>query len=47
VLFPVVALSISVVYEGYRITPLAGLGLAFVLLGNVFVLTKPRVRASA
>lgn len=40
VLFPVVALSISVVYEGYRITGIAGLGLGFILLGNLLVLTR-------
>lgn len=40
VLFPVVALTISVFFEGYSATPLAGGGLAFVLLGNVLVLTR-------
>jgi drug/metabolite transporter (DMT)-like permease len=45
VLFPVVALSLSVLFEDYRFTPLAGLGLSFVLLGNVLVLMKPRLRA--
>jgi drug/metabolite transporter (DMT)-like permease len=40
VLFPVVALTISVLYEGYRLSGLAGLGLAFVLLGNVLVLAR-------
>jgi drug/metabolite transporter (DMT)-like permease len=45
VLFPVVALSLSVLFENYGFTPIAGLGLSFVLLGNVLVLMKPRLRA--
>lgn len=40
VLFPVVALTISVFFEGYRVAPLAGIGLAAVLLGNVLVLVR-------
>lgn len=40
VLSPVVALSISVFFEGYRLTPVAGVGLVAVLLGNVLVLAK-------
>ncbi|HXV30927.1 MAG TPA: DMT family transporter [Sinorhizobium sp.] len=43
VLFPVVALSMSMLFEGYRVTPLAGAGLAFVLLGNALVLAKKPV----
>lgn len=38
VLFPVVALTISVFAEGYRITSLAGGGLLLVLIGNLLVL---------
>ena len=42
VLFPVVALTISVFAEGYRVTPLAGLGFALVLAGNVAVFAPLR-----
>jgi drug/metabolite transporter (DMT)-like permease len=38
VLFPIVALAISTVLEGYGWTPLALVGVALVLLGNVIVL---------
>lgn len=38
VLFPVVALGVSTAVEGYRWTPLAVLGLALVIAGNVAVL---------
>lgn len=40
VLFPVVALSVSTVAEGYRWTPYALLGLALVMFGNLLVFTK-------
>ncbi len=40
VLFPVVALGISTVFEGYVWTPEAALGIALVLLGNALVLTR-------
>ena len=40
VLFPVVALTLSVFLEASRFTPLAVLGLAAVMLGNVLVLTR-------
>jgi len=42
VLFPAVALTISILFEGYRATPLAGVGLTFVLLGNVLILANGR-----
>lgn len=42
VLFPVVALALSTVFEGYRWTPLAVAGLVLVLAGNVLVLRRPR-----
>ena len=42
VLFPVVALALSTVFEGFQWTALAALGVALVLLGNVLVLAKPR-----
>lgn len=38
ILFPVVALAVSTVVEGYQWTPLAVLGLAFVIAGNLMVL---------
>jgi len=40
VLFPVVALSLSVWLEGYVFTPAAMVGAALVLIGNVLVLAK-------
>lgn len=42
VLFPVVALNISVFVEGYQWTLPALLGLVLVMLGNVLVFRKPR-----
>ena len=44
VLFPIVALAISTWLEGYRWTPLAALGVALVLLGNVLVLIRRPLR---
>jgi len=41
VLFPVVALSLSVWLEGYVFTPAAFGGAAMVLAGNILVLAKP------
>lgn len=41
VLFPLVALTISTLFEGYRWTPEAGLGAALTLIGNVLVLIRP------
>ncbi|WP_296259458.1 MULTISPECIES: DMT family transporter [unclassified Pseudomonas] len=43
VLFPVVALNVSAVVEGYQWTLPALLGLVLVMLGNVLVFRKPRV----
>jgi drug/metabolite transporter (DMT)-like permease len=45
VMFPVVALSLSTLLEGYRWSPLAGLGVALVLSGNLLVLWRPREAA--
>ncbi|MGY2049515.1 DMT family transporter [Methylobacterium sp. JK268] len=42
VLFPVVALTLSVLFEGYRLTPLAVAGVAAVLIGNLVVFA-PRI----
>jgi drug/metabolite transporter (DMT)-like permease len=40
VLFPIVALAISTLFEGYRWTPLAILGVILAVAGNVLVLTR-------
>jgi hypothetical protein len=37
-----VALTLSTLLEGYLWSPLAGLGFALVLSGNLLVLTRPR-----
>ncbi|WP_462380144.1 DMT family transporter [Pseudomonas sp. Marseille-QA0892] len=42
VLFPVVALNVSALVEGYQWTPPALIGLLLVMLGNVLVFYKPR-----
>ncbi|MDE1532931.1 DMT family transporter [Pseudomonas carnis] len=42
VLFPVVALNVSAVAEGYQWTAPALMGLVLVMLGNVLVFRKPR-----
>ncbi|MGX5220461.1 DMT family transporter [Pseudomonas sp. S9] len=47
VLFPVVALNISVFAEGYQWTAPALLGLVLVMLGNILVFRKPKVSAAA
>ena len=44
VLFPIMALALSTWLEGYRWTPLAALGVALVLLGNVLVLIRRPLR---
>ena len=40
VLFPIVALALSTVFEGYHWTVLTVVGLAFILSGNILVLTR-------
>ena len=45
VLFPLVALNISVLLEGYQWTPLALAGLALVMLGNLLVFRQPKPAA--
>ena len=42
VLFPVVALTLSMLFEGFEWTPLALAGVLLVLVGNVFILVKPK-----
>ena len=42
VLFPVIALGISTLFEDYQWTLRAGFGFLLVLLGNYIVVTKPR-----
>lgn len=44
VLFPVVALNISVFVEGYQWTSPALFGLVLVMLGNILVFRKPKVQ---
>jgi drug/metabolite transporter (DMT)-like permease len=40
VVFPIVALGLSTLFEGYRWTPPAAAGVALVLLGNLLVLRR-------
>jgi drug/metabolite transporter (DMT)-like permease len=40
VLFPIVALALSTVFEGYQWTLSAALGLVMVLVGNALILTR-------
>jgi len=40
VLFPIVALALSTVYEDYQWTPAAAFGVALVLAGNALILTR-------
>jgi len=42
VLFPILALAISTLFEGYRWTALGGLGLVLCLLGNVVMFAPAR-----
>ena len=42
VLFPIVALSLSTLFEGYQWTIAVCIGVILTLLGNVFVLMKPK-----
>jgi drug/metabolite transporter (DMT)-like permease len=44
VLFPIVALAISTVFEGYNWTSLAMIGVALILVGNVITFWHPRKR---
>lgn len=47
VMFPVVALALSTVFEGYEWTLPAALGVGLVLVGNVVVLRAPRAAPEA
>lgn len=47
VVFPVVALALSTLVEGYHWTPLAGAGVVLTLLGNVIMFRPPRRAAAA
>ena len=42
VLFPIVALTLSTMFEGYQWTAAVFIGVILTLLGNVFVLMQPR-----
>lgn len=44
VLFPIVALSLSTIFEGYHWSGLGLIGLALTLLGNVVIFARPLVR---
>lgn len=44
VVFPLVALALSTVFENYQWTPLAAFGLLLVLAGNIVVLRAPAVK---
>jgi drug/metabolite transporter (DMT)-like permease len=44
VLFPIIALAVSTLLEGYQWTLLAGIGVAFALIGNVLVLRRPAAK---
>jgi drug/metabolite transporter (DMT)-like permease len=46
VLFPVVALNVSAIAEGYQWTAPALAGLVMVMLGNVLVFRKPKPSVS-
>jgi drug/metabolite transporter (DMT)-like permease len=46
-LFPIVALAISTIWEGYRWTPAAVLGVALILTGNLSILKKGQKGGSA
>jgi drug/metabolite transporter (DMT)-like permease len=46
VLFPIVALFLSTLFEDYRWTLMAFGGIGLTLIGNVLVLGKPRATAS-
>ncbi|QTL01755.1 DMT family transporter [Aquabacter sp. L1I39] len=42
VMFPIIALALSTIFEGYHWTVFAAFGVALVLIGNVVVLRAPR-----
>jgi drug/metabolite transporter (DMT)-like permease len=44
VLFPIVALTVSTMLEGYVWTPLAVIGVVLALLGNILVLRRPAAK---
>lgn len=46
VLFPIIALSISTLFESYQWTALAALGVVLTLAGNVLVLRQPKETAN-
>lgn len=47
VMFPVVAMIVSVLFEGYQLTPLALAAVGLVVVGNWLALSKPKDRKSA
>jgi drug/metabolite transporter (DMT)-like permease len=46
-LFPIVALGISTVWEGYQWTPEAAIGVSLILGGNLLMLKKKRASGTA
>jgi drug/metabolite transporter (DMT)-like permease len=40
-IFPLVALGISTIFEGYQWTAYAGLGILLILAGNLLILKRP------
>ena len=46
VAFPVVAILVSVLFEGYQITLLALIAIALVIAGNWLALSKPKIQKS-
>ncbi len=47
VMFPAVALTVSTLYEGYQWTPLAALGFALVICGNLVIFARWPIKASS
>ncbi len=47
VMFPLIALGMSTLFEGYKWSGAAVFGLALILLGNMVMFYRPRARASA
>lgn len=41
VVVPVIAIAVSVVFEDYNLTPMAGVGIVFLVIGNFIALKRP------
>ena len=44
VIIPVIAIGISVVFEDYHVTYMTGAGVALILLGNLLMLRKRKIK---